>query len=222
MSQYPNQGGNYPPRPNQPPPPQYQGQPGGYPPQPPQYQGQPGGYPPPQQYQGQPYGYSAAPVKPPPNPYLYLIPIVGIILMAVGVFLPWFTISFLGVSLSVDGLGKASGTGEVVTAYNQAAGTGNAKDGVYLLGAGGLLLVLCLLGLFLKARGFAIAAIVFGVLCVGLTAYDVVDINRSLSGTSSGGASGTVGIGLYISLVGAIVILIGAIITVAFFRKKRA
>jgi len=216
--QNPNQN-NYPQQPpyNQAPPPGYPPQqPGGYPPQ------QPGGYPP-QQYQGAPY--AVAPVKLPANPLLYIIPLVGVVIMAVGVFLPWFNMTLLGGTIGVNGLGTLSGPTDLVNALNQSAGSPGAKDGVLVLGLAGILIVLCLLGLVLKMRGFAIAAIVFGVFSLGLTAFEVSDVSKSINdinATGLGQISAQTGLGIYVCLIGAIVILIGAIVTVLFFRRSKA
>jgi hypothetical protein len=223
MSQPPQN--NYP-RPNQPGQPPYpQQQPNNYPPQG-YYQGQqpyPGqqpGYPPQAPYQG---AYPAQKVKVPGNWKLYLIPLLGAILLAVGAFLPWITLTIVGQTISVSGIGSVSGTSDLVSAYNQAGG-GGAKDGTIALALAGISLILILIGLLTRARGWAIGVIVFGVFATGLMAYELYDIGKSTStlasDTAGAGASST-GFGIYIGLAGAIIILVGAIITVAFFRKKQ-
>ncbi len=223
--QNPNQN-NYP-QSNQPPPPYNQGN---Y--QAPQGSYQPGGYPqpqPPGQYQGVAYGappaYRVAPVKRVANPLLYLIPAVGVVIMALGVFLPWFNMTFLGGTIAVNGLGNLSGPADLVTTLTQGTGSPGAKDGVLVLGLAGILIVLIVLGLLLKARGFAIAAIVFGVIAAGLMAFEVSDVGKSvgdINQTGLGQIKAETGLGIYVGLVGALIVLFGAIITFAFFRKSRA
>ncbi len=223
--QNPNQN-NYP-QSNQPPPPYNQGN---Y--QAPQGSYQPGGYPqpqPPGQYQGAGYGappaYGVAPVKKAANPLLYLIPAVGVVIMALGVFLPWFNLTLLGGTIGVNGLGNVSGSAELTALYTQTNGSSAAKDGVLVLGLAGILIVLIVLGLLLKARGFAIAAIVFGVMAAGLMVFEVTDATRSINDinrTTGGAASASTGLGLYVGLAGALIVLVGAIIAFAFFRKSRA
>jgi hypothetical protein len=121
-------------------------------------------------------------------------------------------------------MGSVSGNADLVALYNSAGG-GGAKDGVIALSLAVISLILILVGLLTKARGWAIATIVFGVFATGLMAYEVFDVNRStnqIASDSAGLGASSGGIGLYVGLAGAIIILIGAIITVAFFRKKRA
>ncbi len=223
MSQPPNN--NYP-RPNQPGQPPYpQQQPGNYPPQgyyqgQPPYPGQQPGYPPQAPYAG---AYPAQKVKVPGNWKLYLIPLPGAILLAVGAFLPWISLTVLGQTISVSGTGSVSGTSDLVSAYNQSGG-GGAKDGVIALTLAGISLVLILIGLLTRARGWAIGVIVFGVFATLLMAYEVYDVGKSASSIASdtgGAGASSGGIGLYIGLAGALIVLVGAIITVAFFRKKQ-
>lgn len=202
----------------------YQQQPNAYSPQgyyPPR---QPG-YAPQQPYPGA-YAVPAKKVKMPGNRNLYFIPLVGVILLAVGAFLPWITLNVkaLSQSISINGMGSVSGTPELVSAYNQAGG-GGAKDGVIALGLAGIILVLILIGLLTRSRGWAIASIVFGFFAAGLMAYEVIDVNRSinqLTTDSAGVTTSAGGIGLYVGLAGGIIIQVGAIITVALFRKKQA
>ncbi|MBN9390429.1 MAG: hypothetical protein J0I20_20540 [Chloroflexi bacterium] len=213
-------------QPGQPP---YQQQPNAaYPPQG-YYQGQQPGYQPQQGYAPQPaypgaYAAPAQRVKVPGNRNLYFIPLIGVILLAAGAFLPWINLTIQNQSISINGMGSVSGNAELAALYNSAGG-GGAKDGVIALSLAVISLILVLVGLLTKARGWAIATIVFGVFSIGLMAYEVFDVNRStnkVATDSAGLGSSSGGIGLYVGLAGAIIILIGAIVTVTFFRKKQA
>ena len=216
MSQQPQN--NYP-RPNQPGQPPYPQQPNNYPPQG-YYQGQQPVYPAQVAYAG---AYPAQKVKVPGNWTLYFIPLIGVILLAVGAFLPWISLTIASQSFSVSGTGSVSGTPDLVSAYNQSGG-GGAKDGVIALALAGISLVLILIGLLTRARGWAIGVLVFGVFATGLMAFELYDVgksNTSISSDTAGAGTSTTGIGIYVGLAGAIIILIGAIIAVAFFRRKQ-
>jgi hypothetical protein len=224
---------SYPPGP--PNPPQPEGRPPNYPPPPQGYPQQPQNYPPsgypPSQYPQQGYQpqyqqyppnagqyqqqwQQPATAKPArkPNP-IYAIPAIGGLLLMICAFLPWLTVSFLGENLTITGLGSVSGT------TDPALASGGARDGVLALILGVIALVLALLGLFLNRKGFAIALIVFGVLASGLMIFELADVNRNVSEFSSLGGGISTGIGIYLGLVGALAVLIGAILPLVIRRR---
>jgi hypothetical protein len=204
------------------PPPAYQNRAAGYSPSQPQppVNYAPAQYPPGTWSQAGPYAAAPVQAKKQDNRFLYLLPALGVAALALGVFLPWFSVAVLGSTVSLNGLGNASGPTELTGIFAQ----GNAvKDGVIVLALAGLLGLLTLGGLALKARGFAIAVLVFGLAAAGLMAFELVDANRNIAEinrNAAGAAVAQTGLGLYIGLAGAVIVLLGALITFIFFRKK--
>lgn len=195
-----------------------------YPSRQPGYPQQPGNYAPPlagQRNQGA--AYAAAPVKK-GKWFLYLIPALGVVAMVLGVFLPWFNVTILGSTVSLNGMGNLSGPSELTSILSR-DGSSGVKDGVLVLGLAGISSLLILGGLLMRARGFAIAVIVFGLMSLGLTAFEVIDANRSIqaiNNSAAGAATAQTGLGLYVGLAGAVVVLVGAIVTLVFFKSGRS
>jgi hypothetical protein len=191
-----------PPYPGQPYPPPYPGQP--YPPPP--YPGQPYAPPP---YQGSPYGAPpnwAAPSTqfPPGHPSApresgYSGPAAGIliggIMVAVGCLLPWFTLSFYGMSmLSVSGVE-------------------DGRDGILILPLGVILAVLG--GIRLSKVGLGNikpAALIIGAIAVVAAILEVLSLG-DLTELESEYMSVDVGIGLYLIGIGGLVAGLSALMS---------
>ena len=140
--------------------------------------------------------YPAQKVKVPGNWTLYFIPLIGVILLAVGVFLPWRTYTISGDIYKFRGMDNT--------------------DGTIILSLAFVTLALVFSGLLTRSRGVAYAVIVFGVLSAGLMAIEVYLVVKN-SSTYVGDYAEP---GTFVGLTGGIIILIGGIITVAFFRRK--
>lgn len=204
-------------------PPQYQ-QPGyGQPPQnqpgygqPPQYQ-QPAPGQPQQPFPGyagyQPMNYATAtPAVRGRNP-LYAGATLGGLLLIVCAFLPWISITIAGGTTTITGIGGVSGD------LKDFLGGGGARDGIFAVILGGIILLFSLFGLFQNRKAGAIGGIVGGVLGTLLMFYELFDLNKSVKDLSALDASSAIGFGVYIGIAGALLGLIGSI--VPLFVKRR-
>jgi hypothetical protein len=151
-----------------------------------------------------------------PNP-IYGATIVGALIMAVGCFLPWITItsSIASLNISVNGMGGTNG----------ALFGSDAKDGILVLPMAIVIALLALGGLLTGRKVFGIIAAIVSTLAALLLFIDIADVNKALKElqgeTALAGANLTlnagVGIGLIVCAVGAGIALLSAVI--ALFRK---
>jgi hypothetical protein len=206
----------------------YQQPPQGYPQQP-GYGQPPQGYAPPQPGYGQQANYYqqppqygqpqvAAPVRPArrPNP-IYGATIVGALIMAVGCFLPWITISssIASLNMSVNGMGGTNG----------ALFGSDTKDGILILPMAIIIALLSLGGLLNGHKAFGIIAAIIGAIAGLILFVDIAGVNDAVKELKAETALGTagitlnagVGIGLIVCAVGAGIALLSAVI--ALFRK---
>lgn len=194
---------------NQPP----QGYPQGYQPQHPQ---QPQYYQPQQQpqayyqYAPQPYPAQAqaqaATASRGGKKWLYILPLGAALVLAGGAFLPWITFNGLGTSFSISGLGQFSGDTSLV------GNSGGAKDGVITLSLAVVAILFALVGLFTARRWPAWLAFVAGLLASAISVIDLLDIQSRGKELSSDVATLSVGLGLYLSLGAALVLLVGSLL----------
>jgi succinate-acetate transporter protein len=138
----------------------------------------------------------------------YGIPLFGGLLMLISVFLTWYTIKISDTTLaqefSISGLGNTDSTSSIAKITAQEA----SSAGFLVIFFGGIILLMAILGLWLNKKGFAISLIVFGVLAVGFTALKVSQANESVELLVVSG-----GIGVYLALLGAIVVFAGSIVS---------
>ncbi len=139
--------------------------------------------------------------------FIYL-GLIGGILAAVGVFLEWASIS-----VNIPG----------VFTYSASASGWDATAGMaapYLALAGGILALLGGLGLLMGKRGLGFLLPIGGILAIAGSAWAFVDINAAIAGVAAvivqiealgGSASVGVGYGLYLSIVGGVMALIGSL-----------
>ena len=222
-----------------PPPPQTPGTPpsGPPPPPPPPYPPPPPGYAPPPAPSGQPYAppgsppqyeYPGAPVAPTraKNP-IFLAVIVGAIVLAVGAFLSWVDFEVLIgdriAKVSVTGVGTYTGDAELRQLFEaNATDEDQSKDGVISITLAVPLLVLSLLAWLRGRRGLAIAAFVVALVAAGFQIFELLDISSDadrVSQLSAGTLAANVGIGVYVSLAGASIAVIGALIALIKGRR---
>jgi len=152
------------------------------------------------------------------NP-LYGVAAVGGVLLAVSSFLAWYNFNITGSggeSFSITGMGGTSGTSEM--AKFLAATASNA--GIISVFLGGMVLLPALLGLALNKKGFAIATLVFALMSV---AFMVLKLSQAAKLGSDLGDSAmlttSVGLGLYLGLLGAIIALVGSVLPLVMHRR---
>lgn len=189
-----------------------------YPQQP--YQQQPAQ---PQPYQQQGYqlqGYPGGPVQSVatgPNPIGGGLVILGGLVAAIAAFLAWVTLSGQGpdgqsVTLTVSGIGSVSGAD---------VGSTGATDGWITFGAGIVALVAGALALARKGgRGLQTVAILAGVVVAGVPVYDLIKSNSDLQSLKDQGVDVSYSIGIWLTIVGGVVIVLGAIIAMVGARKQ--
>ena len=129
-----------------------------------------------------------------------ILGLVGGILAIVGVVLPWATASGtvmgMTISMSASGLDAAKSGGEWV-AY---------VYGTAIFGVLGLIFVL------ISKKSTTMLAFVFGLLALILSGVALVRITQLIGGLSAPGVSVGAGIGLYICVVGGLLLLIGCLL----------
>lgn len=150
----------------------------------------------------------------------YLAPLVGSIVLAVGVFLPWLNVGvasgLFSVEGSTNGIGSFSGSpllGAALAKNPPVYGI----DGFLLIGLAILALMVSLGGLSNSTVWAWKVGILFGLVAAGIAIYDTINfsskvatINSSLGNTSTSASAAQVGPGLYVAAAGALVILVGS------------
>jgi hypothetical protein len=129
------------------------------------------------------------------------ITLVGAALIIVGVLLPWVTISFGGLSENVSGL--------------------DTDDGKIALGIGAVVALFGLIMLVKPTRGVllgaGIVALILGVAQAIFSVIDLSDISDAAGGVE--GLEASAGIGLYLTLGGAVVALVGGLMGILAARR---
>ncbi len=152
------------------------------------------------------------------NP-LYGIAAVGGLAMVASSFLAWYNFTITGNggdSFSITGMGGTSGTSEMAKFLAEAA----SNPGIISVFLGGVVLLLALLGLVLNKKGFAIAALVFGLMglaFMGLKLSQAAKLGSDIGDSAS--LTTSVGLGLYVGLLGAILAVLGSILTLVMRRR---
>jgi len=213
--------------------------PGGYgsygpPPQSGQYQQPPQPYgPPPGQYQQPPQPYGAPPgygYPPPPPPMAAAAPRVSVLwagalmvlggaALAVGAFLDWAKVTYLGRHVSITGLGSLSGDEE----FKRAIDPSKVTDGKVTLTLGILLIIGGIIILARQGRIWVgIVGTVLAAICLIIALADfgqASDVNDKYKVTAPGAHLSTEA-GLTITLLGAIVALAFSIVAICVRRPK--
>ncbi|MDQ2845402.1 MAG: hypothetical protein M3Y77_03425 [Actinomycetota bacterium] len=179
------------------------------------YQQQPA-QPQPYQQQGyQPQGYPGAPVQlatTGPNPVGGGLVALGGLVAAIAAFLAWVSLSGQGVTVTVSGTGSVSGAD---------VGSTGATDGWITFGAGVVVLIVGALALARKGgRGLQVVAILAGVVVAGVPIYDLIKNNSDLQSLKDQGVDVSYSIGIWLTIVGGVVIVLGAIIAMIGARKQ--
>ena len=117
-----------------------------------------------------------------------MIVLGGALVVVIGSFLAWATVSAGGISVSASGMDG---------------------DGVITLVVG---LAAAAMALFLKDRGRNIGVAIAGGIIVLVAIIDIADVNRALGEFPGGGVEASVGIGLWLVLLGGITVLVGPFI----------
>ena len=125
-----------------------------------------------------------------------MIAAIGSFMLVIGPFLAWATALWV----SVSGLQK----------------TGNEAVALVILGVIGL--ALSVVALVLKRRGFNVGTLVVGLVSLAMTVWYYVQLRDMLSEAEAEEYAVSLGSGIYLCLVGAILVIGGAI--VAFLGRR--
>lgn len=179
--------------------------------------------------------------------FLYVIPALCSLLIALAVFLPWFSITFFGAGLSINGVGALSappgfvdsmqslskspaltpGSTQSITPANQPY---ESWHGWFILVLVLTALVLCGFGVIMKSKTFSIGPLVAGVICLGLggldfwRTYNLIDDTYKQAGSLTQAQTALVniqvGFGLYLLVAAGLAVVVGGIITLTLFDKQ--
>ncbi len=146
-----------------------------------------------------------------------ILGLIGGLLGLVGVFLPWFTVSALGVSFGFTGLQLASATIDV-----GGVPFPNPYANVFSIAVYGTIAfsVLGLIVVMLGKKITAILAALFGVLTLAMAGLGAAQAT-ALAATIPPGIPVTAGagVGIYLSIVGGLLLLIGGILAIGDAKK---
>lgn len=163
------------------------------------------------------YPQSGAPAAAParPNIAASALQVVGGVVAVISAFLAWVSISGNGLTVSISGMGTLSGLPDGTPAPDL-----GVTDGGLAIAAGALAIVGGALLLALKKSALSVIAIIGGLggLIIGIR--DLSDINSALDQVGSSGVSGSVGIGIWLLIVGSAVALIGGVLGLVTGRRK--
>ncbi|MGI8416435.1 MAG: hypothetical protein ACR2P2_09595 [Nakamurella sp.] len=183
--------------------------------QPQPYQQQPYQQQPYQQQSYQPQGYPGGqPIQSVtgPNPVGGGLVVLGGLVTAIAAFLAWVSLSGQGITVTVNGIGSVSGADVQTT---------GATDGWITFGAGVVALIVGGLALARKGgRGLQVLAILAGVVAAGVPIYDLVKNNSDLQSAKEQGVDVSYSIGIWLTIVGGVVVVLGAIIAMIGARKQ--
>lgn len=127
-----------------------------------------------------------------------VVAVVGCFMLVIGPFLPWMTALWV----SASGLQK----------------TGNEAIALVILGIVGL--ASSVVSLILKRRGFTAAPFFVGLVSLALTIFYYVQLHDQLSDPGAEEIGVMLGSGIYLCLVGAIVVIVGAVIAWASQKPR--
>lgn len=178
--------------------------------------------------------------------FLYFIPGFGALLILLGVFLPWLSITIFGTTISVNGIGSVSAPQSFMDGlqklqndfgnFTQITPTTTTSTtqpfepfhGWILIVLAGISLILVIGGLAQQSKIYTIGLIICGVVCSGLTCWDLWKTIKLLDDTYKQMTDPTValfssiqtGFGLFMATFASLCLAIGAISTLIFFDRK--
>jgi hypothetical protein len=134
-----------------------------------------------------------APMAPPPKKMTsgLIIALIGGLLMLIGTFLPWATVkgtNILGTTEEISVIGAASGIGGI------------------------LVLVMGILVIIMAAIKKPILAMVFGIIGLAFSGLAFIGISALDTLLTGSDISVEIGIGIFISLIGCVLALVGGIV----------
>lgn len=125
--------------------------------------------------------------------------IVGGVLLAVGVFLPWASLGML----SANGIDKTDSEALVLVGFG-------------LIGA-----LSALAALTEQGRVASIVPALMGVIGGGLTAFYYIALAEHLDGLQGNAFAPQIGYGIYVCFIGALLLLVGGVAAVGAWRRAR-
>jgi hypothetical protein len=159
---------------------------------------------------------------------LFAISTMGSLVIMCCVFMPAYVLEFSPTTLSMNGLGDVSGPAIFVNTAKTAWGTDDERGstGKYILAIGIIAFALSLGGLYQKDKNYAIGLIVIGFIACGLAIFQFANklesatkVNADYSSSNNVfGFNALVGFGIYVGIIGAAMLLAGAILTFKFFK----
>jgi hypothetical protein len=119
-----------------------------------------------------------------------LLTIAGGVLVAIGSFMPWVT---------------------VTTGFGQVDVVGTTGDGTITLGLGAIIAILAFLNLNRASSGARLLLLVLGVASAGLGAFEFTNVTSGIGSTSSDFLRASVGYGIYLLVIGGGAAIIGTL-----------
>ena len=126
-----------------------------------------------------------------------LIGVAGFALLAIGSLLPWASIQTVFGNVGVAGTN----------------GDGKLTIGLALVGGLGLLLA--------SSRGWRVVSLIAALAAAAVVAYDWANLSSKASAVSNEYATATVGVGLYVCLIGALAAVVGSILVLKHREDAR-
>lgn len=194
--------------------------------------------------------------------FLYIVPGLGALLLLLAVFLPWLSLNLFGSAFSTNGIGALSAppgftdsmqklsqspdyAGLLASASAPASSNANptsttsqpyeAWQGWALIVLAVLCLALAVCGIALPSKGFAIATLVAGLVCLALAGWDwwrtwrlIDDAYKHLATGPVAAQAQTaligfgVGFGLYMAVAASLTVTIGSILALALSGDTQA
>ena len=143
--------------------------------------------------------------------------IIGGVVAVIAAFLSWAALSANGISITVNGMGNISG----LPAGTATPDTG-IGDGALVIAAGVLAILGGVLLIAVKKGALSTIGLIGGLGALALGIYEMTQVNDAISQFEAlgQGASGSVGIGIWLVIAGGAVALIGAILGFMGGRKR--
>lgn len=176
--------------------------------------------------------------------YLYFIPGIACLALILCVFLPWISINLFGSSITANGVGGTNmptGSLEAMAALSPTATTPApttsqtnsfiAHDGFIVLVVAVIGVILSLGGLLQRHKGYTIGLIIIGFITLGIFGFEFWNISKSIGDANAQiaaaasqnifGVGLSVGFGIYLGIITAIILIVSSIVTYIMFEDNR-
>lgn len=179
--------------------------------------------------------------------FLYILPILSSLLLAIGVFLPWLSLNLFGSGFSTNGIGALSAPagfvenmqklseqyGSLTSSTNGSTSSPTSQPydsshGWILLALAIICFGLAVIGIAVKSKNFSVGPLLIGLVCSVLGVVDWLGTSKLIDDTYKQATSPLetsllniqVGLGLYLVIIASLGLVIGAIIILTMFEEK--